>query len=488
MSAPPLSAADARSVSLLKDLLRFPTVSATGASDGSYAECGAYLVASLTAVGCFSSVSALPNSRAGSPVVVAAWRGTDASLDRILLNCHYDVVPADPENWHPLNPPFAAAERHGKIYGRGVQDMKCVCAQYIEACRRLHAAGFVPRRTIYLSFVPDEEVGGSGMECLLTSALYRDELHGRIALALDEGLASTDGSYSVFYGERLPWWISVTARGKIGHGSRFLEHTAVAKILAVCNRAMAFRAEQQDVLHGAGKHAGCSHAQAAKKTLGDVTSLNVTRLDAGVRSGDGYAYNCCPPEATVALDIRISPHTEPAAIVSMLDRWCQECNLEDAVDDISWEYLGGQGNSMAGHATTPVDPTVNPWYEVFRGAVETPDAGAGYEGIRVRPEVFPAATDSRFLRALGIRALGFSPMRNSEILLHEDDECLGVDVFLEGIGIYERVVKALASAGKEVDERFENPGVGVYTKFEDEKENNEGNKENGSGDKKSKIV
>jgi len=63
-----------------------------------------------------------------------------------------------------------------------------------------------------------------------------------------------------------------------------------------------------------------------------------------------------------------------------------------------------------------------------------------------------------------------------------------VDVFLEGIGIYERVVAALASAGKEVDERFENPGVGVYKKFEDEKENEEDAKEHGSGDKKSRIV
>jgi aminoacylase len=72
--------------------------------------------------------------------------------------------------------------------------------------------------------VPDEEVGGGGMLALISSALFKS-LPG-IALALDEGLASTDETYSLFYGERLPWWIDVTAHGKTGHGSRFIDETA----------------------------------------------------------------------------------------------------------------------------------------------------------------------------------------------------------------------------------------------------------------------
>eukprot|EP00957_Ditylum_brightwellii_P090455 6888862-Ditylum_brightwellii.AAC.1 len=56
--------------------------------------------------------------------------------------------------------------------------------------------------------------------------------------------------------------------------------------------------------------------------------------------------------------------------------------------------------------------------------------------LKFEPEVFLAWTDSRFLRALGIRVLGFSPMCNAEIMLHEDDEYLEEEVFLEGIGAY----------------------------------------------------
>jgi aminoacylase len=190
------------------------------------------------------------------------------------------------------------------------------CIQYLEAIRKLHASKpeFVPKRSIYLTFVPDEEVGGSGMAAVLSSKLYKS-LPG-IALALDEGLASTNDSYSVFYGERLPWWVDVTATGNTGHGSRFIENTAVEQIIELANRALQFREGQRAALHGStddAKHMNCAHAVAAKKrrmakdnngtqmTLGDVTSLNITTLQAGVRAGDTFVYNCVPPVAKVRM-------------------------------------------------------------------------------------------------------------------------------------------------------------------------------------------
>jgi aminoacylase len=111
---------------------------------------------------------------------------------------------------------------------------------------------------------------------------------------------------------------------------------------------------------------------------------------------------------------------------------------------MSWEYIGGHGNDLQEHATTSTNTNVNPWYGVFSSSLET-------MGYKFDPQVFPAATDSRFLRALGIRALGFSPMRNTEILLHENDEYIPESTFLEGIGVYVGVIKALASQGSDMD-------------------------------------
>ena len=71
-----------------------------------------------------------------------------------------------------------------------------------------------------------------------------------------------------------------------------------------------------------------------------------------------------------------------------------------------------------------------------------------------RYTVFPAATDSRFLRALGIRALGFSPMKNTEIMLHENDEYISESEYLQGILVYIGLLQKLASQGKEMEDKL----------------------------------
>ena len=293
--------------------LQFQTVSNTSPTTGAYVEAAAYLLEELSSVPCLDNVHYLHEAPDHSPVVIARWKGTNEELPIILLNSHYDVVPAEKEDWSV--DPFEGLRKDGKIYGRGAQDMKCVCIQYIEAIRKLHSLkpDFKPMRSVYLTFVPDEEVGGEGMAAFLSSNLYKS-LPG-IALALDEGLASTDSTYSVFYGERLPWWIEVTATGNTGHGSRFIDNTAVEQIVELANKALAFREGQRIALHGSAhdaKHMNCAHAIAAKKrrlakdlrgakmSMGDVTSLNITSLQAGVKAGDALVYNCVPPVAKVS--------------------------------------------------------------------------------------------------------------------------------------------------------------------------------------------
>jgi len=66
-----------------------------------------------------------------------------------------------------------------------------------------------------------------------------------IGLVLDEGLANPTDSFTVFYGERIPWWINVTSRGPAGHGSRFIENTAMEKLIRVVNKCFEFREEQK---------------------------------------------------------------------------------------------------------------------------------------------------------------------------------------------------------------------------------------------------
>lgn len=67
-----------------------------------------------------------------------------------------------------------------------------------------------------------------------------------------------------------------------------------------------------------------------------------------------------------------------------------------------------------------------------------------FSGVTTRQRVFPGATDSRFLRSFGIPALGFSPINNTPILLHDHNEYLRADTYLRGIEIYKKVIAAVA--------------------------------------------
>lgn len=298
----------------------------------------------------------------GKPVVLIEWPGTKPELPCILLNSHYDVVPAMPEHWD--TDPFAAVRdaESGRIYGRGSQDMKCVCVQYLVAILKLRRAGFHPTRTVHLSFVPDEEIGGvDGIGCLLASDEWK--AIQPVGVALDEGLANPRDAFTVFYGERTPWWLLVKAEGATGHGSRFIKGTAVEKLMRVCDKALAFRKEQEEAL---GHTGGCSHARAKK--LGDVTTLNLTMLKAGVpmagaegtaqgTSHERYALNVVPTEARAGFDVRIDPQTPTEDFRARLEGWCQE-------EGVRWEFADWT-TPLDGHYLTSIDRDENPWWGVF---------------------------------------------------------------------------------------------------------------------------
>jgi aminoacylase len=69
----------------------------------------------------------------------------------------------------------------------------------------------------------------------------------------------------------------------------------------------------------------------------------------------------------------------------------------------------------------------------------------GRIGVKYSEEVFPAATDIRYLRERGIPAFGFSPINNTPILLHDHNEFLNERVFLRGIDILYEIVLDLAN-------------------------------------------
>ncbi|KAF4727004.1 adenylate cyclase, partial [Perkinsus olseni] len=233
----PLTEEDRYCIDRFRQLVRIPTISGEGnfrvywvllqgVPSGSYAKCAELLqkwLGDITGVTNIRAVEYVP----GKPVVLATFPGTDPALSTILLNGHYDVVPVFREHWK--TEPFEAVIEDGKIYGRGTQDMKCVLTGYIEGLRRIFAQGRQLRRTIHISLVPDEEVGGAdGAMKFAESSEFADL---NVGMVLDEGLANPSSEkYTVFYGERATNWVAFRVKGNTGHGSRFIDNTAVEKL------------------------------------------------------------------------------------------------------------------------------------------------------------------------------------------------------------------------------------------------------------------
>eukprot|EP00455_Lapot_gusevi_P026273 TRINITY_DN2772_c0_g1_i2.p1 TRINITY_DN2772_c0_g1~~TRINITY_DN2772_c0_g1_i2.p1 ORF type:complete len:434 (+),score=117.65 TRINITY_DN2772_c0_g1_i2:60-1304(+) len=402
-----------------QDFLRIPTVSGEGPK-------GAYQRAVQFLRNIFDSHQISHQTWEGvpgKPLLIASIPGEEKDFESVLFNCHYDVVPVDLSGWH--YDPFAATiNDQQEVVARGAQDMKCVCMQYVEAILRLVGAGKKFKRTIHLTFVPDEEVGGiDGLGLFVKSPEFQQL---RVAMALDEGLASESNEYTVFYGERGIWWLIVRATGPTGHASRLPEATAMQRLITSINRFLEYRQGQLEQLHG--HHgAGCSHAVA--KTLGDVVSINLTMLQGGVTTdGKRFALNVIPSEAQAGFDLRIPPHIDPRDFE-------QNCIREFTnVEGVSYEFVIKNDPTW-----TDLDPAQNRFWAAFQHTMSQ-------LGCEYRNEIFPASTDSKFLRQINIPAIGFSPMKNTKILLHDHDERLAISTYLEGIDVYVTLMENLANA------------------------------------------
>jgi carboxypeptidase PM20D1 len=160
--------------------LRFETISYDDSSSGeAFEKFRAWLIDTYPGFH-----AATQRTLVGEGTLIHEWRGTDASLQPIVLMAHQDVVPVpQPERWR--HPPFSGLIADGAIWGRGALDDKSSLIAIVEAAESLIATGHKPARTVIFVFGHDEESGG------LKGARAAAELLARrgvkAAFVLDEG-------------------------------------------------------------------------------------------------------------------------------------------------------------------------------------------------------------------------------------------------------------------------------------------------------------
>lgn len=401
MSKPTQAEFDATAVENFREYLRIPSVH----PDIDYEDCVKFLKKQAESLGLPVKVYHPVDPK--KPVVIITWVGTEPALPAVLLNSHMDVVPVFANQW--TYPPFSAhMDEKGNIYARGSQDMKCVGIQYLEAIRRMKSNGSRFKRTLHVSFVPEEEIGGvMGMQQFVHTEDYRAL---NVGFALDEGVANPTEDYYVFNGERSIWHITFQFPGSPGHGSLLIDNTPGEKLRVIIDKFMDYRAQQKARLLD------------PKVKLGDVTSVNLTKIQGGVQA------NVIPNNISAVFDLRLDPGVNHDEFEEMLRQWCRE-----AGEGVHFTFI--EKNKYV--ENTKLDDS-NPFWLAFKKACDK-------EKLNLEIGIFPGGTDSRYVRDLGIPAIGFSPMNNTKILLHDHDEYLNKDVYLRGIDIYITIITAVAN-------------------------------------------
>jgi carboxypeptidase PM20D1 len=114
------------------------------------------------------------------------WQGKNNQLPPYVLMGHMDVVPVEKEaekRW--TVPSFSGAILNDTIWGRGSVDDKAAVIAILESVEELLKAGFVPERTLYLSFGHDEEISGRRGAKTISEWFAANNI--KPALVLDEG-------------------------------------------------------------------------------------------------------------------------------------------------------------------------------------------------------------------------------------------------------------------------------------------------------------
>uniref|UniRef100_A0A8D8Z3C9 N-acyl-aliphatic-L-amino acid amidohydrolase n=3 Tax=Cacopsylla melanoneura TaxID=428564 RepID=A0A8D8Z3C9_9HEMI len=232
-----------------------------------------------------------------------------------------------------------------------------------------------------------------------------------VGCAFDESRASPTEVFNLAHAERTLWHMKIHCPGTPGHGSLLHDNTAAERVHYIINKFMAFRKEEKTKLE-------------SNKDLiiGDVTTVNVTMMSGGVQM------NVLPPEFVLAVDCRIAVDRDLEEFLAMIQTWCKE-----AGDGTRVEFMVKDDYTPP----TALNET-NKWWITLKKAFDD-------LGLKVKAQSTPGATDSRYLRRLGIPAFGFSPMNNTPVLLHANDEFLNEKTFLRGIEIYYDIIQAVAN-------------------------------------------
>jgi acetylornithine deacetylase/succinyl-diaminopimelate desuccinylase-like protein len=385
---------------LCSDLIRIDTTN-PGDNSGPGERRAAEHVAALLAEAGLEPV--VLESHPGRTSVLARIEGEDRDRPALLVHGHLDVVPANAADWAVA--PFSGEIRDGFVWGRGAVDMKDMDAMILAVVRQRLREGRRPPRDVVLSFLADEEAGGS------YGAGWLVDNHPDLFEGVTEAIGEVGGFSATIGGERLYLlqtaekgmaWLKLTARGTAGHGSMLQSDNAVTELAEAVARigrhewpvqltpsAQAFLEAASEALKIDFDAGDCRAVLGKLGSLAKMVGATVANTANPTMLSAGYKVNVIPQQATASVDGRFLPGYEQeflAELDSLLGPGVQR------------EYI---------HHDVALETTFDgDLCEAMTGALLAADPGA-----KVVPYCLSGGTDAKSFSRLGIRCFGFAPLR-----------------------------------------------------------------------------
>lgn len=437
--APTSSTDDARI--LLEKSVGFATVKGRG-QGLPYAE---FLRAQLLAMG-FAASDITLTPKADETRLHAVWRGT-GKKPPIAIISHMDVVEAKPADW--TRDPFTATAADGFLFGRGVADNKFDLSMSLTAIATLRREGFKPNRDIHLFFSGDEETDG------LTAAPQALEAKAAgvvMVLNTDAGGGELDDAgrplgYGLQAAEKTYADYTLQLTGPGGHSSRPTGDNVITRLSAAAAAigGHKFPVELSDITRGMlaeqsrrRKDALGVHIKAFLANPTDAAAVAALTADPGtvglIRTTceptimeAGHAPNALPQRASLIVNCRILPGTDPKTVQAKLAE------------------LAGDPAITVKPATewpaTPASPLSPDITTAVRKAIQ-----ARFPGLQPTPDMSAGATDSVFYRAQAIPSYGVSGlfMRSADAFAHGLNERIPLAAIAPAVAHWRTLITEIA--------------------------------------------
>jgi succinyl-diaminopimelate desuccinylase len=340
----------------------------------------------------------------GRPNVVAVVQGGGGDGPTLMFAGHTDVVTeGDLSSW--TEDPYGAAERDGRIYGRGAADMKSGLAAMVYATHALQQAGPFPGRVVVAALV-DEEGLMLGAKHLARTP-WVEGVDGVIVCEPEEGEICAVAKGAVR--------LRVDLTGAMAHGA--MPQHARNPLPVAARLVLAVEELQQELQdrHGEHEHLGWTYLTPTVLLGGDTDQINVI-----------------PAHATVCLDVRTVPGVDHAALVARVTE------LAEAAASAAGVRVTVTVVDDRPPVDTPVDHPV------------VAALAAAHEAVTGEPPVYggvPGATDGTILtRDAGLATVVYGP--GGKWIAHQADEFVETADVVRCAQVYVEAARRFLTGGR----------------------------------------